>query len=269
MINLDGFKTVISESSSKGNQRKFYHNGYWIKLDNDRCNEGLAEEFVSKFENLILDFPYVEYKTDLFSLDGDEYKGCYCYNMYDDKDVVFYSLRHVLKLNNIPLSIFTKEEDIAVNMKNVINVIGNKTGVDITMYLFRLLLLDVLIINEDRHYMNLGICVKGNTAAQAPCFDNGASLFCTNWTYRKTRSLEENMKMALGTARPFSKFYTKQVEACIRLGAKPLLIDKKGLDQLMIYYHNHLYDDNMNNIIKAVLSDRLAYYYNKGVYEFV
>lgn len=269
MINLDGFNTVISESSSKGNQRKFYQNGYWIKLDNDRCNEGLAEEFVSKFENLILDFPYVEYKTDLFSLNGDEYKGCYCYNMYDDKDVVFYSLRHVLKMNNIPLSIFTKEEDIAVNMKNVINAVGNSTGVDITTYLFRLLLLDALIINEDRHYMNLGICRKGAQAAQAPCFDNGASLFCTNWTYRKTRSLEENMKMALGTARPFSKFYAKQVEACVRLGAKPLLIDKKGLDQLMIYYHNHLYDDNMNNIIKAVLSDRLAYYYNKGVYEFV
>ena len=30
-----------------------------------------------------------------------------------------------------------------------------------------------------------------------------------------------------------------------------------------------LYDDKMNNLVKAVLSDRLAYYYNKGVYEFV
>lgn len=269
MINLDGFKTIISESSSKGNQRKFYQNGYWIKLDNDRCNEGLAEEFVSKFENLILDFPHVEYKSDIFNYNDEIYKGCYSYNMYNDKDVVFYSLRHVLKLNNIPLSIFTKEEDIARNMQNVINTIYNVSGVDITTYLFRLLLLDALIINEDRHYMNLGICVKGNTSARAPCFDNGASLFCTNWTYRKTRNLEENMKRVISAARPFSKFYDKQVEACIRLGAKPLLIDKRGLDQLMIYYHNHLYDDNMNNIIKAVLSDRLAYYYNKGVYEFV
>ena len=37
----------------------------------------------------------------------------------------------------------------------------------------------------------------------------------------------------------------------------------------MINYHNPLYDDKMNNLVKAVLSDRLAYYYNKGVYEFV
>lgn len=269
MINLDGFKTIISESSSKGNQRKFYHNGYWIKLDNDRCNEGLAEEFVSKFENLILDFPYVEYKTDLFSLDGDEYKGCYCYNMYDDKDVVFYSLRHVLKMNNIPLSIFTKEEDTAVNIQNVINTIGAHTGVDIATYLFRLLFLDALIINEDRHYMNLGICIRGNTSAQAPCFDNGASLFCTNWTYRKTRSLEDNIQFAKDAAKPFNRFYDKQVEACIRLGAKPLYIDKRGLNNLIIHYNNPLYDDKMNNLIKAVLSDRLAYYHKKGVYEFV
>ena len=105
-------------------------------------------------------------------------------------------------------------------------------------------------------------------ADQALCFDNGPSLFCTNWTYRKTRSLEENIKMASSVARPFSEFYDKQVDACIRLGAKPLQIYKRGLDQLMMYYHNPLYD-KMNNLIKAVLSDRLAYYYNKGVYEYV
>ena len=29
MINIDEFSTVISECSSKGNQHKFYNNGYW------------------------------------------------------------------------------------------------------------------------------------------------------------------------------------------------------------------------------------------------
>ena len=29
------------------------------------------------------------------------------------------------------------------------------------------------------------------------------------------------------------------------------------------------FDDKMNNLVKAVLSDMVAYYYNKGVYEFV
>lgn len=269
MFDLSSAIPVQNESSSKGNQLKFYYQGYWIKLDNDRCYEGLAEEFVSKFEDLIIDFPHVEYKTDLFNYNDEIYKGCYSYNMYNDVNVTFHSLRSVLKAVYVPLSIFTEEDDIALNMQNVINTVHIYAGVDITTYLFRLLLLDALIINEDRHYMNLGICRKGAQAAQAPCFDNGASLFCTNWTYRKTRSLEENIKMASSVARPFSKFYDKQVDACIRLGAKPLQIDKRGLDQLMMYYHNPLYEDKMNNLIKAVLSDRLAYYYGKGVYEYV
>ena len=269
MISIDDFHTVKSESSSKGNQHKFYSNGYWVKLDNYRCSEGLAEEFVSKFESLIIDFPYVEYKTDLFSLNGDEYKGCYCYNMYNAINVVFYSLRHILKSNNIPLNIFIKDEDIAKNIQNVIEVIFKITGLNITDYLFRLLFLDALILNEDRHYMNLGVCCRGTQYIQSDCFDNGASLFCTNWTYRKNKSLEENIASAMSVARPFSKFYDKQVDACIRLGAKPLQIYKKGLDWLIINYHNPLYDDKMNNLVKAVLSDRLAYYYNKGVYEFI
>ena len=54
MFDLSSVIPVQNESSSKGNQLKFYHQGYWIKLDNDRCYEGLAEEFVSKFEDLII-----------------------------------------------------------------------------------------------------------------------------------------------------------------------------------------------------------------------
>lgn len=269
MINVDSFEVVMSESSSKGNQIKFYNNGYWIKLDNDKCHEGLAEEFVSRFESLILDFPFVEYKSDKFLFKDEVYNGCYSFNMYNDVNVSFYSLRRLFKSNNIPLNIFVREEDTARNILNVISKVQELTGVDITDYIFRLLLLDALIINEDRHYMNLGICRRGNQFAQAPCFDNGSSLFCTNWTYRKTKSLEENIASAKNVARPFSKFFNKQVDACIRLGAKPLQIYKKGLDLLMINYYNPLYDDKMNNLVKAVLSDRLAYYYNKGVYEFV
>lgn len=33
MLSLDDKKVVKTGSSSKGNQLKFYDNGYWIKLD--------------------------------------------------------------------------------------------------------------------------------------------------------------------------------------------------------------------------------------------
>lgn len=46
MLILDETTKVVIDSSSKGNQRKFYNNGIWIKLNNDKCSEGLAEDFV-------------------------------------------------------------------------------------------------------------------------------------------------------------------------------------------------------------------------------
>lgn len=64
MICVDSFSRVINESSSKGNQHKFYKDGVWVKIDSRYCSEGLAEEFVSLFEDCIYDFPHVEYKSD-------------------------------------------------------------------------------------------------------------------------------------------------------------------------------------------------------------
>lgn len=268
MIQVFDSQVVLSESASKGNQKKFYNNGCWVKLDNQNCFEGLAEHFVSKFESIIYNFPYVDYVSDKIVYNDDLYNGCASLNMYDI-NTTFISLRRLFKKNNILLNIFIRDDDIRVNIRNVVDACGNLTGLDISSYLFRLVLLDSLILNEDRHYMNLGICSDGNSYYEAKCFDNGSSLFCTNWTYRKTKSLEENIRSASSVARPFSKFFDKQVSACISLGAKPLLINKKGLDILMMNYHNSFYSDERNNLVKSVLSDRLAYYYNKGVYTYV
>lgn len=269
MVNIDYLQSVQSESSSKGNQLKFYNKGLWVKLDNPRCCEGLAEEFVSLFEQCIIDFPSVPYKSEKFEYRDEIYTGCYSYNMYGDSSVSFISLRKLFRMNNIPLNIFIKDEKVENNIISVVDTVQSLTGVDISQYLFKLLLLDALIINEDRHYMNLGVVTNGTQYGLAKCFDNGASLFCTNWTYKQRKTLEENISFASSVARPFSKFFDKQVSACINLGAKPLVLNKVMLDSLMINYNNALYSDEMNFRIKAVLSNRLDYYYGKGVFIYV
>lgn len=259
---------LMSEGTSRGNQRKFYKDGYWVKIDNYNCSEGLAEDFVSCFENTIYDFPHVIYKTAVIDIDGSKYNICFSRNMYD-VGVSFVSLRHIFKQYNIPLRIFIQDDDVAVNMKNVIDTVFRLLNVDISGYLSRLLFLDALIINEDRHYMNLGVCYKDGMYFPAQCFDNGSSLFCVNWTYRKRKSLQENLQMAKSVARPFSKFFDKQIEACIKLGAKSLMINYEGLNILLKEYCNPLYSIEMNNLVKSVLKARLDYYHAKGVYVLV
>ena len=269
MIIVDSFQSVVSEGTSKGNQLKFYKDGYWIKLDNPRCFEGLAEDFVSKLCSCIIDFPYIAYTTNQFEYNDDIYNGCMSYNMFNDLNVSFVSLRKLLKGNSIPLNIFIKDEDTARNMLNVIDTVGKITNIDISNYLFRILMLDALIINEDRHYMNLGVANKNGRFYESQCFDNGSSLFCTNWTYKKRKTLEENINFAKSVARPFSKFFDNQVEACLRLGAKPLVINKQKLDYLLSNYYNSLYSDEQNKLIKQVLIYRLNYYAGRGVFIYV
>ena len=75
MLNLDDKQLIVTGSSSKGNQVKFYHNGYWIKLDNQY--EGLAEDFISKFEKCIVDFNSVDYTTAQFEYQDEIRLGCY------------------------------------------------------------------------------------------------------------------------------------------------------------------------------------------------
>lgn len=271
MLVVDGFDTVLSESSSRGNQHKFYRDGYWVKLDNQNCSEGLAEDFVSNFESCIYDFPYVVYKSEQIEYNDIIYNGCVCANMYNRADTIFISLRHILKESDIPLSILTSCENIEVNIDNLVKTLYDIVGINLLPYFGRLLLLDCLILNEDRHIMNLWVvkCISDGRFYEASCFDNGSSLFCVNWTYRRRKSFEENIKSAKSVARPFSKFYDKQVDALIALGVKPLVINKVKLDYFLSSYHNSFYSDSMNELVRSVLINRLSYYSGRGVYTFV
>lgn len=266
MIYADGFQEVISESSSKGNQLKFYKDGYWIKIDNQSCYEGLAEDFVSKFESCIYDFPFVEYKSDKIIYNDNEYNGCLSYNMYNRLDTTFISFRQLLRKTGTSQNIFIISSDIKENISNVRKFAYNTVGLDLLDYFRRLLFLDCLIINEDRHIMNIGIvyCASDNKYYEAPCFDNGSSLFCTNWTYRQRKTLVENIEFSKTVARPFSKFYDRQLDALIKLGCKPLVIDKKKVMSLLQNYYNELYSDELNKRIKDVLENRLKYYFGKA-----
>lgn len=260
---LDDFK----QAESRGNQLKFYNDGYWYKLDSLNCYEGLAEAFVTWVEEYILDFPHVLYMTTTMSYSDNIHLGCYSYNMYNRMDISFVSLRSLLRRNNIPLNIFIKEQDTAKNVEVVVDTVFRLTGLNIFSYLSRLIMLDCIIQNEDRHIMNLGVCYCGsdNKFYEAPCFDNGASLFCVNWVYRKRKTLEENIKSARSVARPFSKFYDKQLEAVLRLGALPLIIRRQLLLDIEGYV-NPLYPTEIVERVKQTFKYLLSYYEGKAFY---
>ena len=62
----------------------------------------------------------------------------------------------------------------------VINFVKTQTGLDIHEYLANTFCLDMLILNEDRHFNNLGIIYNGTSFRPAPIFDNGKSFLIGN-----------------------------------------------------------------------------------------
>lgn len=270
MLCLDNLTKVTTDSSSKGNQCKFYYNGYWIKLDNPECHEGLAEDFVSKFCATILDFPYVQYESAQYEYMERVCAGCQSYNMYGRPDVSFVSFRSLFKQWGIPLNMFYGLPSVEQNILNVVKICKERIGLNLLDYFRRLLFLDCLIINEDRHLMNIGVCYCQTDGKfyEAPCFDNGSSLFCVNWTYRKRKTFAENLESAKSIARPFSKFYDKQAEALLNIGCQPLKLNKSCVDALLGSYINPLYSEELNHRVRAVLWNRLEYYRDK-VFVFV
>ena len=69
---------------------------------------------------------------------------------------------------------------------------------DVTDYLRKVFTLDYLILNEDRHFNNLGVILnEKGTYEAAPIFDNGKSLLNGNFSVKTNLSLKENMRRVI------------------------------------------------------------------------
>lgn len=71
-------------------------------------------------------------------------------------------------------------------------------------------MLDMLVLNEDRHLNNLAVIFKEDHFVCAPIFDNGVSLLTTNQSVNWNFSIEENVRKVI--ARPFCGSHEKMYE---------------------------------------------------------
>lgn len=259
MIVLDDFEQIKSQHGTRGNQMKFYNDGMWYKLDNLKCNEGLAEEFASKFCACINGMSYVPYKSDKYMYHGEVYNGCECPNMYWNNDIEFINTKTMWERQGEEGSIFTRKDVERDRIPYVVSYIKSLTGVDTGSYFARLAYLDSIIVNVDRHYMNVGVCYdKGQDKYMiAPCFDNGSAFLCVNWYNSHRRSLDENIAYSLDQVYPFVKWSDKQVELFKEFGFPPLYISKSKVTELLNTYENNNYSPDLVARCKYVLEKRL------------
>ena len=181
IIILDDFLiTTTDERSSKGYARKYLKNGYWYKQSAGAFN-AQAEVICSRILAKMRIVPFVIYSL------------CRVNNNYASKSADFRKGKTLVTLNELYLlhmgiSLFKEYSDlrnrrIEFQYKAAAEIIRFVEGLGVPGFKDWLSLLfqfDAFILNEDRHWNNIGFLVNLDGSIEcSPFFDFDCSLFST------------------------------------------------------------------------------------------
>lgn len=194
-------RIISSDSGSGGNQIKWMYNNVFYKLDL-LGYESIAE----KLTTILLqhsDFKkdeYVEYYRCRIVEDGIPLGiGCYCYNMLAPGELEI-SINQILNVWGLSASI--KFDELRELLFDIL-------GIDVKIYLGRILQLDTITLNEDRHFKNISLIRNKQGYKLGKIFDNGAAFLSDKIMY--PMSVNWQQMIPLVQAKPFNSNFLKQV----------------------------------------------------------
>lgn len=219
----------VSGVESKGNQMKIFDekSDCWFKADN-LGYEGLSEFITSKLlsgSNL----NHVNYELCKFKIGGKEVIGCKSKNFLGVGDSVMsaysvfkqhYGYDLVKKLVNL---------DLADGIKYTIEMLSKATGCEnFGDYLTKILQLDALIINDDRHFRNISFIYNEHEGYRlCPVYDNGGAFLSDEFSYGLDEGVFDLIDEVVSL--PFSRVFDEQVDACEVLGHEGLVLQQESL----------------------------------------
>ncbi len=214
---------VMISGSSKGTQSKYYEKNYWYKK-NESGYEGNAEYLVSQVLSCSNVSSYVEYEK--CTINGAP--GCRSKNFLGQNEnfMSFQRLYNIYNGANLSEVVLTLN-DARSRIELVKSFIMDILDFDISDYLSRIISLDMLTLNTDRHFNNLGLIVNpiSGKCHEAPIFDNGAALLSNYNLFPADEDLITNIENAKSL--PFSSSFEVQAHEC-GIG---LQIDYKKLER--------------------------------------
>lgn len=229
-------------TSSNGAQLKFYNkeDHMWYKQDY-LGTEGLSEYAAS----MLLagsDVPYVKYMPCRFLIEKRNVIGCKSEDFLKPGEQLI-STHKLIKTHYgvdiekliVPMSI---EDRIQTYVDKIVSVTGCK---DFGSYLTKILQLDAVTKNDDRHFNNISLILdKEGNYRPAPIFDNGGAFLSDQYTYGENLQYDEVLiQMNQVTAKPFSEDFDEQMDVCEKLYPAKLVLNKKpdiDVDMLSDFY---------------------------------
>lgn len=230
---------ILNQTTSKGNQIKYEYNNKYYKIDT-LGYESIAEVLVSELEQCIKGLNFVDYYLEQVNINDKIHTACVS-NSFSKSDSYEVSVHRILsdyikekKLGMGYLSKF-KGKQLA---DEVIRILNEVTDLETRDYIGRIVYLDAITLNCDRHLNNISFRLHLNgTYDFMPVYDNGASLLSDTTEFpmeERTVKLIDKVK-----AKPFSTSFKKQVEY-FRSSVEPLSIDIEKFNSGIALVRNNL-----------------------------
>lgn len=268
MIDLSKAATISSlNSSSKGNQLKWQIDGEWYKADNNGY-EGLSEYVVSQLlkKSTLKHDEFVDYELCEIKYKGFISKGCKSKNFLCAGSSLI-TLQRLYEINT-GKSLTSRLAEISspINKaKYLVDAIISITKLsDFGEYLYKMMLIDSVFLNEDRHLHNIAVIKKDDGSfAYCPIFDNGAALLSdTKFDYplsgnvtgyissMKSKTIDESF---MDTVDAFEKLYPAKIN---------FDFDENDVDKIVDSIS--IYDEDIKKRVKQIIK----YQRNKNLFYF-
>lgn len=239
MIELfDANIKVENRQSSKGNQQKWLKNGNWYKADYTGY-EGLAEYMISHLlqKSSLGKEEYVLYDTELIKYKSAQFRGCKSKDFLTEgwNLITLERLFQNMYGQSLNRSIY-HIQSYEKRLEFIVNQTIRMTGLaDFGAYLSKLLTIDALFLNEDRHTHNIAVLMdEAGEFHYCPFFDHGAGLLSdATMDYPMNREIYE--AIADVEAKTFCRSFEEQLEIAEKLYGMNLKFDfsKKDIETLL------------------------------------
>lgn len=229
----------IAETSSKGNQEKWYDSktDRWYKVDQFGY-EALSECAVSailEYSNIDAETPFtfVRYDMEHMAVHGRRRTGCSSPNFLEKGQSVITLSRLLGRVLDAPLK--EKLGRLSSDKKRI-QYLAEKTaeytGLEhFPEYLTLVFEVDSLFLNDDRHFNNIAVIEENNKYSYCPIFDNGAALLSN--TQLSQMDIMPKALMSVLKARPFNTSFTRQMKSAEALFGRQLQIPAFSRAQIM------------------------------------
>ena len=211
VVNVSKSERFITQGS-KGMQPKWRHDNRIVKL-NSLGYEDIAEVLVSRFLQFtdISSEDYILYYPCSIVEDGVRLgTGCYSENfMISGVEV---------KVSDL---LIKGGKSFSISYENLRDYLFSLVGFDVKSYIDKLLCLDSITRNEDRHFGNIVFIRDEKTYRPAPIFDNGASCMSDLLSYPIDCDFDIAYKSIL--AKPFNTDFKSNLKF-----NKKILVDYNG-----------------------------------------